>query len=122
MACGFYLVAQVEIEAFWRPIGQRSPDDVAALAARPAHFTKEMLRSGLDHVLQGDAGGRPMSTPTRSVAISDWDPITGRAIAMPAWRGSSSTPAGQNRESSCAGSDDPCAAASRTWPYREHSA
>jgi len=52
LACGLHLVAHVELEAFWRPVGQRSPDAVAALADKPARFTKAMLRHGLDYVRQ----------------------------------------------------------------------
>jgi hypothetical protein len=50
MACGMYLVAEVELAAFSRPIGERSPDAVATLAAKPRRFTKDMLRQGLDYV------------------------------------------------------------------------
>ena len=50
MACGMYLVAEVELSAFTRPVGERSADAVATLAARPSRFTKEMLRHGLDYV------------------------------------------------------------------------
>jgi hypothetical protein len=52
MACGMYLVAEVELAAFSRPIDERSPDVLAALAAKPARFTKDMLRHGLDYVRQ----------------------------------------------------------------------
>jgi triphosphoribosyl-dephospho-CoA synthetase len=52
MACGMYLVAEVELAAFRRPVAERSPDVVAALAAKPARFTKAMLRHGLDYVQQ----------------------------------------------------------------------
>ena len=51
-ACGMYLVAEVELAAFRRPIGERSPEVIAALAAKPARFTKAMLRHGLDYVQQ----------------------------------------------------------------------
>ena len=50
MACGMYLVAEVELAAFSRPIAERSPDAVAALAAKPSRFTKDMLRHGLEYV------------------------------------------------------------------------
>lgn len=58
LACGLPLVTHVELEAFWRPRDQRSPDAVAALAAKPARFTGTMLRHGLDCLLQrcGRAG------------------------------------------------------------------
>ena len=52
MACGMYLVAEVELAAFSRPVDERSPDVLAALAAKPARFTKDMLRHGLDYVQQ----------------------------------------------------------------------
>ena len=52
LACGLHLVAEVELEAFWRPRNQRSPDVVATLAGRPVRFTKDMLRHGLDYVRQ----------------------------------------------------------------------
>jgi hypothetical protein len=52
MACGMYLVAEVELAAFSRPIDERSPGVLAALAAKPARFTKDMLRHGLDYVQQ----------------------------------------------------------------------
>jgi hypothetical protein len=51
MACGLYSVAEVELEAFARPIAKRPPLDVLALNARPQRFTKAMLRHGLDYVL-----------------------------------------------------------------------
>src|SRR5262245_2552525 len=59
MACGMYLVAEVELAAFRRPIEERSPEVLAALSARPARFTKEMLRHGLDYVRQ--RYGQPVS-------------------------------------------------------------
>jgi hypothetical protein len=52
MACGLYLAAEVELAAFARPLAQRSPEEVAALKARPMRFTKSMLRHGLDYVLK----------------------------------------------------------------------
>jgi hypothetical protein len=52
MACGMYLVAEVELAAFRRPAAERSPDVVAALSAKPARFTNAMLRHGLDYVQQ----------------------------------------------------------------------
>ncbi len=52
MACGMYLVAEVELAAFARPVAERSPEVLAALAAKPARFTKAMLRHGLDYVQQ----------------------------------------------------------------------
>jgi hypothetical protein len=57
MACGLYLVAEVELEAFGRPIVQRSREAMAALDAKPQRFTKLMLRHGLEFVLQRE--GQP---------------------------------------------------------------
>jgi hypothetical protein len=51
MACDLYSVAEIELEAFARPIDKRPPLDVMMLNARPQRFTKEMLRHGLDFVL-----------------------------------------------------------------------
>jgi hypothetical protein len=51
MACGLYSVAEVELEAFARPIGGRPTVEVAALNAKPQRFTKDMLRHGLEFVL-----------------------------------------------------------------------
>lgn len=52
MACGMFLVAEVELAAFSRPIHERSPDALAALASKPARFSKDMLRHGVDYVRQ----------------------------------------------------------------------
>lgn len=52
MACGMFLVAEVELAAFSRPVQERSPDALAALASKPARFNKDMLRHGLDYVRQ----------------------------------------------------------------------
>jgi hypothetical protein len=51
MACDLYSVAEVELEAFARPIAQRPSLEVVKLNARPQRFTKEMLRHGLDYVM-----------------------------------------------------------------------
>jgi hypothetical protein len=58
MACGMYLVAEVELAAFRRPLAERSPEVITALAAKPARFTKAMLRHGVDYVQQ-HYGQRP---------------------------------------------------------------
>ncbi|CAN5877870.1 hypothetical protein BH11PSE3_BH11PSE3_16050 [soil metagenome] len=50
MACGMELVAEVELAAFTRPLDERSSDVVAALAAKPRRFTRDMLRHGLEYV------------------------------------------------------------------------
>src|SRR5947207_3380543 len=52
LACGMYLVAEVELDAFRRPLAERSPEAIAALVAKPARFTRAMLRQGLDYVHQ----------------------------------------------------------------------
>ena len=51
MACDLYSVAEIELEAFARPIAKRPPLEVLMLNAKPQRFTKEMLRHGLDFVL-----------------------------------------------------------------------
>jgi hypothetical protein len=51
MACDLYSVAEVELEAFARPIAQRPLLEVVKLNAAPQRFTKEMLRHGLDYVV-----------------------------------------------------------------------
>jgi hypothetical protein len=64
MACGLYSVAEVELEAFARPIAKRPPLDVMALNTRPQRFTKEMLRHGLDYVLnKNDASSSDHDMP-----------------------------------------------------------
>lgn len=50
LACGMILVAEVELDAFFRPGDERSPEVLAALAKRPARFSRAMLRHGLDYV------------------------------------------------------------------------
>ena len=62
------LVAEVELAAFRRPIAERSPDVIAALAAKPARFTKAMLRHGLDYVQQryGLASAVDLDVPRRA--------------------------------------------------------
>ena len=55
MACDLYSVADVELEAFARPIAQRNLREVRELDANPQRFTKEMLRHGLTHVLASKA-------------------------------------------------------------------
>jgi hypothetical protein len=59
MACGMCLVAEVELSAFSRPLTERSPDAVAALAAKPRRFTKDMLRHGLEYVRHRYGEARP---------------------------------------------------------------
>lgn len=52
MACGMFLVAEVELAAFSRPLAERSPEVIVTLEAKPARFTKDMLRHGIDYVQQ----------------------------------------------------------------------
>lgn len=70
MACSMYLVAEVELDAFHRPPAERSPDAVAALAARPRRFTKEMLRSGLEYVQSRYADASPPNAVPPALAAS----------------------------------------------------
>lgn len=51
MASGLYLVAEVELEAFARPIDRRPVELVAALNAKPRRFTKALLRQGFEYML-----------------------------------------------------------------------
>ncbi len=55
MACDLYSVAEIELEAFARPIAKRPPLEVLILDANPQRFTREMLRHGLDYVLNKSA-------------------------------------------------------------------
>jgi len=50
MACGMYLVAGVELEAFRRPPAERPAEVLSVLEAKPRRFSKAMLRHGLDYV------------------------------------------------------------------------
>ena len=50
MACGMYLVAGVELEAFRRPLAERPAEVLSVLEAKPRRFSKAMLRHGLDYV------------------------------------------------------------------------
>lgn len=54
MACGLYPAAEVELDAFARPLLQRTPEELAELENKPSRFTKAMLRHGLDYVLNRD--------------------------------------------------------------------
>ena len=53
MACGLYPAAEVELEAFARPLGAHARG-TRRLEGEPRRFTKAMLRHGLDHVLNRD--------------------------------------------------------------------
>lgn len=69
MACDLYTVAEVELEAFARPIAQRPPLDELMLNARPRRFTKAMLRHGLDYVLnKGEGPGADLAVPAAVAA------------------------------------------------------
>jgi hypothetical protein len=54
IACGLYPAAEVELEAFARPVSERRPEEVADLENKPRRFTKQMLRHGIAHVLNSD--------------------------------------------------------------------
>ena len=54
MGCGLYLAAEVELEAFARPMSERTSEELAELEGKPRRFTKAMLRHGLKHVLNHD--------------------------------------------------------------------
>ena len=69
MACDLYSVADVELEAFARPITQRPPLDATILNGRPQRFTKEMLRHGLDYVLnKGEGPAADLAVPAAVAA------------------------------------------------------
>ena len=64
MACDLYSVAEVELAAFARPIAQRPSLDAAILNGRSQRFTKEMLRKGLDYVLnKGEGPAADLAVP-----------------------------------------------------------
>ena len=73
MACGMYLVAEVELAAFKRPLAERSPEVLAALAAKPARFTKAMLRHGLDYVQQHYGQRQPVDDVPPALAAGQHD-------------------------------------------------
>lgn len=52
LACGLYLAAEVELEAFARAPDDRSPEAVAALDAKPRRFTKDLLRRILERLME----------------------------------------------------------------------
>ena len=55
MACGLYPAAEVELDAFTRPLAERTPEELAELENKPRRFTKAMLRHGLEYVLNRDS-------------------------------------------------------------------
>jgi hypothetical protein len=59
MACGLYPAAQVELDAFARPLGERTPEELAELENKPRRFTKAMLREALEHVLNREDSVAP---------------------------------------------------------------
>jgi len=67
MACGLYPAAEVELEAFARPVLQRTPGELAELEGKPRRFTKQMLRHGIEHVLSRD-DSRP-APPANHLAV-----------------------------------------------------
>jgi len=69
MACGLYLVAELELEAFARPIGERSREVTAVLEDKPRRFTKLMLRHGLEFIQQRDEQGDLAMLPAFAVAM-----------------------------------------------------
>jgi hypothetical protein len=73
MACDLYSVAEIELEAFARPIAQRPLHEAATMNARPQRFTKEMLRHGLDYVLnKGEGPSADLAVPA-VVAASQFE-------------------------------------------------
>jgi hypothetical protein len=69
MACDLYSVAEVELEAFARPVAQRPALDAAVLNGRPQRFTKEMLRHGIDYVLnKGEGPSAGLAVPAAVAA------------------------------------------------------
>ena len=75
MTSGLYLVAEVGLEAFARPIAQRPQEVVAALNAKSRRFTKALLRHGLEYV-------------TRRGEESDLEMLPAFAVTTPAFRAS----------------------------------
>ena len=69
LACGLYLVAEVELDAFGRPMSERPQDEVALLESRPQRFTKEMLRHGLQFIQQRDEDGDLAMLPAFAVTM-----------------------------------------------------
>lgn len=54
LACGLYPAAEVELDAFARPVEERTAEELVLLENKPRRFTKEMLRHGIEHVLSRD--------------------------------------------------------------------
>ena len=71
MASGLYLVAEVELEAFGRPIGHRPAELVAALNAKPRRLTKALLRHGFDYVMKRGENADLAMLPAFAVTSSE---------------------------------------------------
>lgn len=69
LACNLYLVAEVELEAFGRPIADRSNEAMAILVKQPQRFTKEMLRQGMAFIQQRDEEGDLALLPAFAVTM-----------------------------------------------------
>ena len=69
LACGLYLVAEVELDAFGWPMSERPQDEVALLESQPQRFTKEMLRHGLQFIQQRDEDGDLAMLPAFAVTM-----------------------------------------------------
>ena len=69
LACNLYLVAEVELEAFGRPIADRSNEAMTVLEQRPQRFTKEMLRQGMAFIQQRDEEGDLALLPAFAVTM-----------------------------------------------------
>jgi len=63
MASGMYLVAEVELEAFARPIDQRPADLVAALNGKPSRYNKAILRHWLGGIVRHNEDALPQALP-----------------------------------------------------------
>jgi hypothetical protein len=77
MATGLYLVAEVELDAFGRPIDQRPPELEAALNARPRRFTKSLLRHGLEYMLKRNENSDLEMLPAFAVTTPEIRPSLG---------------------------------------------
>ena len=71
MASGLYLVAEVELEAFGRPIADRPRELVAALNAKPRRFTKKLLRHGFEYMLMRSEQSDFAMLPAFAVASAE---------------------------------------------------
>ena len=69
LACNLYLVAEVELEAFGRPIADRPSDATSVLEMRPQRFTKDMLRQGLAFIQLRNEDGDLAPLPAFAVTM-----------------------------------------------------